>query len=114
MQFEDVTADSGLGGTNYAFAGSVADFDNDGRPDLLVSHLRGVTLYRNREKQVSLRTLRSGQGLTITTAVGLGAWSTSTTMATWICMSPTMFSGIRRGSPNAGVAGRIDFCHPRY
>lgn len=48
MRFEDVTEKSGLAGKDYALAASVADYGGDGRPDLLVSHLHGVTLYRNR------------------------------------------------------------------
>jgi hypothetical protein len=47
MQFEDLTAKSGLAGKHYAFGAAAGDYDGDGRPDLLVSHLHGVTLYRN-------------------------------------------------------------------
>jgi len=45
--FEDVTARSGLAGTRYDFGAAVADYDNDGDTDLLVTGLGGTTLYRN-------------------------------------------------------------------
>jgi hypothetical protein len=46
-KFEDVTARSGLAGTRYDFGAAVADYDNDGDTDLLVTGLGGTTLYRN-------------------------------------------------------------------
>lgn len=52
MQFEDVTLKSGLSGTEYSFGAAVGDFDGDGLPDLLVSRLHGVTLYRNQPEAV--------------------------------------------------------------
>ncbi|MCX6596488.1 MAG: VCBS repeat-containing protein, partial [Acidobacteria bacterium] len=47
LRFDDRTAASGLAGTGYDFAAAAGDFDGDGRIDLLVCGLRGVTLYRN-------------------------------------------------------------------
>ena len=48
MRFEDVTARAGLAGSDYSFGVTAADYDRDGRTDLLVTGLHGVTLYRNR------------------------------------------------------------------
>ena len=48
MRFEDVTASAGLAGAEYSFGASAADYDRDGRTDLLVTGLHGITLYRNR------------------------------------------------------------------
>jgi len=46
-KFEDVTERSGLSGSRYDFGAAVADYDNDGDPDLHVTGLGGNTLYRN-------------------------------------------------------------------
>jgi len=46
--FEDVTAKSGLGGEGFSIGAAVADFDNDGWPDLFVAGVDRNFLYRNR------------------------------------------------------------------
>jgi hypothetical protein len=45
--FTDVTKESGLTGTGYDIAVAVADYDNDGYPDLFVGGVHGNTLYHN-------------------------------------------------------------------
>ena len=47
MQFRDVTDEAGVAGDGYSMGAAVADFDNDGRPDLFVSGVYHNTLYRN-------------------------------------------------------------------
>lgn len=47
MKFTDVTADAGVAGTGYSMGAAAADYDNDGRVDLLVTGVDGNTLYRN-------------------------------------------------------------------
>ena len=46
--FEDVTEKAGVCGEGYSMGAAVADFDNDGHPDLFVAGVRRNILYRNR------------------------------------------------------------------
>jgi hypothetical protein len=45
--FTDVTAKAGVMGTGFDVGVAVGDYDNDGRPDLFVTGVRGNTLYHN-------------------------------------------------------------------
>ncbi|SPE25529.1 ASPIC/UnbV domain protein [Acidobacteriia bacterium SbA2] len=45
--FTDVTDQSGLSGSGYDMGVAVADYDNDGHPDLFVAGLHHSTLYHN-------------------------------------------------------------------
>ena len=47
-KFTDVTDRAGVGGDGFGFGAIAADFDNDGRTDLLVTYYGHVTLYRNK------------------------------------------------------------------
>lgn len=45
--FTDVTEQAGVAGDGFSFAAIAADYDNDGKTDLLVTSYGHVTLYRN-------------------------------------------------------------------
>lgn len=67
-RFVDVTASAGLEGDGYGMGAAVADFDNDGRPDIYVTNVGRNALYRN-----------NGDGtfvdVTERAGVGGGGWS---------------------------------------
>jgi hypothetical protein len=68
--FTDVTDKAGVGYPCWAMGASVGDYNNDGRPDLLVTCLGGVVLYRNNG---------DGTFTDVTKASGLGSdsgWAT--------------------------------------
>jgi enediyne biosynthesis protein E4 len=66
--FSDVTVEAGLKGTGYGMGVAVADYDNDGYPDLYVTNVGRNTLYHN-----------NGNGtftdVTGSAGVGGGGWS---------------------------------------
>ncbi|MBT3266261.1 CRTAC1 family protein [Candidatus Poribacteria bacterium] len=45
--FDDVTAEAGVGHTGYGVGCAVADYDNDGRPDIYVTNYGANVLYHN-------------------------------------------------------------------
>jgi hypothetical protein len=68
--FTDVTDKAGVGYPCWAMGAAVGDYNNDGRPDLLVTCLNGVVLYRNNG---------DGTFTDVTRASGLGSdsgWAT--------------------------------------
>ncbi len=71
-QFADVTAGSGLDITFYGMGVAVADYDNDGRPDVFISGVGGGKLFHNEG---------AGKFREVTAAAGVGGapedWSTA-------------------------------------
>src|ERR1700694_3488195 len=68
--FTDVTDKAGVGYPCWAMGAAVGDYNNDGRPDLIVSCFGGVVLYRNNG---------DGTFADVTKSAGLGAdnlWAT--------------------------------------
>jgi hypothetical protein len=47
MKFTDVTVEAGLAGAGYSMGAAVADYNNDGHPDLFVAGVYRNILYRN-------------------------------------------------------------------
>lgn len=67
FRFDDRTAAAGLQGRGYAMGAAVADYDNDGDPDLFVPGVGQPTLYRNEQGRFEDVTARAG--------IGVSAWS---------------------------------------
>ena len=72
--FTDVTAKAGIGTPCFAMGGAVADYDNDGWPDLYVTCLGGNVLYHNNG---------DGTFTDVTTKAGVadGRWSAGAAFA---------------------------------
>jgi len=62
MRFTDVTDAAGLRGAGYGMAAAVADYDNDGDPDLFVGGVHRQVLYRNTDGRFEDVTGRAGVG----------------------------------------------------
>ena len=62
MRYTDVTDAAGLRGAGYSMAAAVADYDNDGDPDLFVGGVHRQILYRNDNGRFEDVTARAGVG----------------------------------------------------
>lgn len=114
MRFAERSSSSGLAGTGYDFAAAAADYDGDGRTDLVVCGLRGLTLYRN---------LGEGRFADVTPQSGLqnpGRWSVG---AAWLDydrdgdldLFVVHYVAWDPATEKAClVEGRPDFCHPKH
>jgi hypothetical protein len=114
LRFEDVTARAGLTGSDYDFGAAAGDFDGDGRLDLLVCGLHGVTLYRNRG---------DGTFVDVTKKSGIDnkrRWSVG---ASWFDMDndgdlDLFLVHYVRWDPASEreciVNGQPDYCHPKF
>jgi enediyne biosynthesis protein E4 len=113
-KFEDVTRRAGLSGRHYDIGVAAGDYDNDGRIDLLVAGLEGITLYRNQG---------DGTFVDVTARSGLdshGRWAVG---AVWFDMDNDgdldlfVVHYVRWDPAHERVClvnGKPDFCHPRY
>src|SRR5262249_11664854 len=70
--FTDVTAEAGLAGARPSLGCRAADFDNDGRPDLVITGAGEQRLFRNNGKG-GFEDVTAKAGLDKLTAVCLGA-----------------------------------------
>lgn len=111
MRFEDVTTRAGVAGTDYSFGAAAADYDRDGRTDLLVTGLHGITLYRNQ-----------GAFVDVTAKAGLAQHSGWAVAAAWLDFDHDgdldLFVVHYVGWDPAKekeclVDGKPDFCHPK-
>ena len=73
--FEDVTVKSGLNATMYAMGAAAADYDNDGRQDVIVTSVGQSRLFRN---------TGDGRFTDVTDRAGLGGRTAFSTSALWV------------------------------
>ncbi len=72
--FEDVSSQSGLSASMYAMGAAAADYDNDGRQDVLVTAVGQSRLFRN---------VGDGRFVDMTDRAGLGGRTGFSTSAVW-------------------------------
>ena len=75
LTFEDATARSGLGIPMYGMGAAAADYDNDGRQDVLITAIGQSRLFRNGG---------DGKFADVTERAGLGGHSAFSTSALWV------------------------------
>ena len=73
--FEDVTAKAGLNASMYAMGAAAADYDNDGRQDVVVTSVGQSRLFRN---------TGDGRFVDVTDKTGLGGRNAFSTSALWV------------------------------
>jgi hypothetical protein len=117
--FTDVTQESGLGGGGFDIGVAVADYDNDGHPDIFVAGVHGNHLFHNNG---------NGTFTDVTQRAGLGRaddpdygplWSVG---AVWIDVNNDGLLDLfvvnyvqwaYSATPKCGEPGNAFYCHPR-
>ena len=114
LRFEDVTRRAGLGGTDYSFGVTAADYDGDGRTDLLVAGLHGVTLYRNRgDGTFADTTAQAGLALVKQWSVA-AAWFDKDNDGDLDLLIVHYVDWDPLTERECLIDGKPDFCHPRF
>src|SRR3954470_18788097 len=118
MTFTDVTAEARLAGDGYSTAVAVADFDNDGYPDIFVAGVKHNVLYRN---------LGNGRFADVTVPAGVAGtdakfgnmWAVS---AGWVDYDNDGWLDLfisnyvvwdAASEPRCGTPERQFYCHPK-
>jgi hypothetical protein len=118
MTFTDVTDAAGLAGEGYSTAVAIADFDNDGYPDIFVAGVKRNILYRN---------LGNGLFADVTTLAGVAGtdpkfgnmWAVS---AGWLDYDNDGWLDLfvsnyvawdAANEPRCGTPERPFYCHPK-
>ena len=91
--FTDVAAKAGVTNDRWGFGVAIADYDNDGWPDIFVSNWGKNRLYHNNHDG---RLPMSPRRPALRSATGRRArpGATTTAMGGWICLSPATFTSI--------------------
>lgn len=119
-KFTDVTKQAGLSGTGYDIGVAVADYDNDGYPDIFLCGVHGRTLYHNNG---------DGTFTDVTKKAGLDGWNDPeygplwSIAAAWVDVNNDGLLDLvvinylqwdYAKEPLCGVEGRWDYCSPNF
>lgn len=118
--FTDVTDDAGLAGSGYDMGVAVADYDNDGFPDIFVAGLHRNTLYHNNGNG-TFTDVTAKAGLDQGSDPQYGAlWSIT---AAWVDVNNdglldlfvvNYMQWTYSPEPLCKFQGIADYCHPKY
>lgn len=118
--FTDVTQQAGLAGRGFDVGVAVADYDNDGHPDLFIAGVHGNALYRNNGNGTFTDvTATSGLGNSIDHEYG-PFWSVA---AAWVDVNNDGLLDLfvvnylqwhYEPESRCMVDGAPQYCHPRY
>jgi len=121
--FTDVTDAAGLAGTGYDMGVAVADYDNDGHPDIFVAGLHHSTLYHNNgDGTFTDVTVKSGldAGLNRPDPQFGERWSIT---AVWVDVNNDGFLDLfvvnymqwtYSTEPLCAIGGAADYCSPKF
>ncbi|HEY3743169.1 MAG TPA: CRTAC1 family protein [Bryobacteraceae bacterium] len=118
-KFTDVTDSAGLAGSGYDIGVAVADYDNDGWPDVFVAGVHHNTLYHNNgDGTFTDVTAKAGLNLPDKEYGPLwavtGAWVDVNGDGLLDLFVVNYMQWTYRADPLCAFKGEADFCHPRF
>lgn len=121
--FTDVTVQAGLGGAGYDMGVAVADYDNDGHPDLFVAGVHHSALYRNNGNGTfSDVTVKSGLDTSLNHPdpdfgplwAITGVWVDANNDGLLDLFVANYLQWEYSEKPKCSFQNFSDYCHPRY
>ena len=115
LKFHDVTERAGIAGEGYSMGAAVADFDNDGHPDLFVAGVNRNILYRNRGDG-TFEDITASSGITSGEWAVAGGWfdyDNDGLLDLWVVHYAKFSTSTNRYCGDSSRGIRI-YCHPKY
>ena len=119
-KFTDVTDAAGLAGSGYDMGVAVADYDNDGHPDLFVAGVHKNTLYHNNGNGTFTDvTAKAGLGKSVDPQFGplwsiTGAWVDVNNDGLLDLFVVNYMQWSYTAQPLCAFKGVGDYCHPKF